>query len=309
MAILQETDKCIRCNGCYVACKRTWKMKFADFKTRGKHRVDVHQRVVIKSMKKTDMGPFQRFSCWHCENPPCAGRCPYKAIIKQANGAVDIDHQLCKPDTTNPANGQTCKRQCVTDCQRGGYPKVGTGNLAGDFKSFKCTLCWGRAGYVNDQGVLSGTLPSKAEKDSTGYISTLWKQAPSAVQATMTKYVPELEHMPTCVMTCPAKAMHYDTRDNVLKYLANYHSGVGGNGGYYVGDGSMFWSTMKPALAAPKADPFVEDHVAPMVSGLLSSPIVAGAIVPTLVVGGLLAISARRQENEKDMQLVTEGEV
>ena len=27
MAILQDADKCMRCNGCVTACKREWKMK------------------------------------------------------------------------------------------------------------------------------------------------------------------------------------------------------------------------------------------------------------------------------------------
>jgi predicted NAD/FAD-binding protein len=58
----------------------------------------------------------------------------------------------------------------------------------------------------------------------------------------------------------------------------------------------------------PKADPFIEDHITPMVSGALSSPLVKAAIVPTLVVGGLMALSARRAENEKE-ELAVEGEV
>jgi Fe-S-cluster-containing dehydrogenase component len=306
MALLQDVDKCIRCNGCYIACKRTWKMAFGDFKTRGQHRVAAYQRVVIKSMKKPDMGPFIRFSCWHCVNPPCAGRCPFNAIVKRDNGAVDVDMTLCNPGGTN-SRGIKCVKQCVTDCQKGGYPKVDVGNLAGQNKAFKCTMCYGQSGYIKPDGSVGGTLPTKAKKVGTQYQSALWEASSPADRLLMDQFVPELEHLPSCVMTCPAKAMTWDTRKNVLKYLSHYNASD--NGGYYVGEGGMFWCTTKSGLPSPKADPFIEDHVAPMVSSLMSSPFAAAAIVPTLVVGGLLALSARREENEKEASLAMEGEV
>ena len=70
MAILQDVDKCMRCNGCVISCKRTWKMKALNL--RGVHKTAPDQRVIIKSQKRVDMGPFMRYSCWHCANPPCA---------------------------------------------------------------------------------------------------------------------------------------------------------------------------------------------------------------------------------------------
>jgi Fe-S-cluster-containing dehydrogenase component len=284
MAILQEVDKCVRCNGCYIACKRNWNMKDGDAANRGVHRVAPYQRVVIKSQRKTDMGPFMRYSCWHCVNPPCAGRCPFKAIKKEASGAVSVDFTKC-----NPADSR-CTKQCVTDCQRGGYPKVGIGNYEGQNKAFKCTLCHGKAGD-------GGNLPTKAT-------------AAEIVD------VPQKAHQPTCVMTCPARAMMYDTRDNIRAYLKGKYDAavlagpdlVSGRIAYSsVGDGSMYWWSAKYVLAPPKADPFVEDHMAPMVSGMLSSPFARAAIVPALVAGGLLALSARRSENETIARLSTDG--
>src|SRR5512139_3225049 len=121
MAILQEVDKCMRCNGCVIACKREWKMKQ---ETIGVMKVAYDQRLAIKSQKRVDMGPFIRYSCWHCPDPPCAKRCPKKAIIKRPNGAVDVDFNLCDPSVCQ-INGQY---PCVIDCQRGGYPKVGDGS-------------------------------------------------------------------------------------------------------------------------------------------------------------------------------------
>jgi len=299
MAILQEVDKCMRCNGCVIACKREWKMKQ---ETIGVMKVAYDQRLAIKSQKRVDMGPFIRYSCWHCPDPPCAKRCPTKAITKKANGAVDVDFAKCDPSICQ-INGQY---PCVIDCQRGGYPKIGIGSDShATAKAQKCTLCGDRAGVDN------GTIPQNpptSQHYASGYKSTLLV---SGIDNSVV--IPELEHAPMCVMTCPAKAMVWDTRDNILKYLAaNYMVDKVINGVTYkeqrwVGNGSMFWASKKALIGPPKADPFVEDHLAPAATGLFSSPIVKAAIVPTLLVGGLMALSARRAENERPV--TSDGEV
>ena len=271
MAILQEVDKCMRCNGCVISCKRTWKMKALNY---GVHKVAADQRVVIKSQKAVDNAPFVRYSCWHCPSPPCTGRCPFKAVKKDAtSGAVYIDHAACDPDSP------LCTRQCATDCMRGGYPKIGVGS---DFfatkKSYKCTMCFGRSGA-------NGDLPSKA---------TAQEQIDT----------PDKKHQPSCVYTCPARAMSYDTRTAIIARLNDATEGWISR----VGDGSMFWASKKYIIAFPKADPFVEDHVSPMVGSLLNSPFAKAALVPTLVAGGLLALSARRAKIAEESAMAS-GEV
>lgn len=270
MAILQEVDKCMRCNGCVIGCKRTWKMKA---ETIGVHKVSYDQRMAIKSQKRVDVGPFVRYACWHCYDPPCAKRCPFDAISKKDDGAVDIDIAKCNPTA--------CDLQCIQDCQRGGYPKPASTSgteLKATPVAQKCTMCSGRSG-------VGGDLPTR--------------RTAAEIAA-----VPELAHEPTCVYTCPAKAMTYDTRANVI---AKVQALLAANpGGQYYGDGSMFWFSAKGTFLAPKADPFVEDHIAPTISRVLSSPFAQAAVVPTLVVGGLLALSARRAMNEEDS---TTGEV
>ena len=172
MAIFQDVDKCMRCNGCVISCKRTWQMKALNF---GVHKVAPDQRLIIKSQKRVDMGPFMRYSCWHCTNPPCVKRCPFKAINKMANGAVMIDPELCQPGGTNAA-GVTCTYQCQVDCGRGGYPKIGVGSDLYDTpKAWKCTLCYGRAGADADLDPTYGFgLPTKVYPNGAGeYISSL----------------------------------------------------------------------------------------------------------------------------------------
>jgi Fe-S-cluster-containing dehydrogenase component len=226
---------------------------------------------MIKSQKRLDMGPFIRFSCWHCPDPPCVKRCPFDALAKQENGAVSVDPVKCQPDATNAA-GVKCTRQCVVDCQRGGYPKVGVGStLFTQPDAWKCTMCHGRAGADDQLDPAYGTpLPTNHNNTGLG--------AP----------VPEMDHEPSCVYTCPAKAMKWDTRANILSFI--------GTGGYtsYQGDGSVFWASKKFVLAAPKADPFVEDHITPLLTSVLTDSVSKAAVVPTLVAGGVFAVIARR---------------
>jgi Fe-S-cluster-containing dehydrogenase component len=282
MAIFQDVDKCMRCNGCVIACKRTWGMKS---ETVGVQKVAYDQRLAIKSQKRVDMGPFVRFTCWHCPDPPCASACPYDAIVKRESGAVDIDETLCRPDLCR-VNGQY---PCVTGCQRGGYPKVGIGRFSQSApKANKCTLCHGKAGLD-----VPGTamLQTRAAKNGAGnYVSTLFPD----------REVPELEHEPACVSSCPAKAMFYDTKANIREYLNNSANGyVWANGTRnWLGNGSMYWGSKKVLLAPPKADPLVEDHMAPLAGSLTSGALKVA--LPTLVVGGLVALSTRKARIEEE---------
>ncbi len=283
MAVFQDVDRCVRCSGCVISCKRTWQMKAL---SDGVHKVDPGTRVMIKSQKRVDMGPFVRFSCWHCPDPPCVRRCPFKALTKQANGAVSID-----PDKCNPSQ---CNRQCVVDCKRSGYPKVGEGSdLFAASKSWKCTLCWGRAG--SDADIAAATTQRGVAYGNP--LPTNGQRLPGSPA------IPEMDHEPSCVYTCPAKAMKWDTRDAVVAWVSNPANG-------YLsahGDGSMVWASKTALLVQPKADPFVEDHITPMVSNLLNSPFAKAALVPTIFAGGLLAVIARRQRNMEESAGMREG--
>lgn len=284
MAILQDVDKCIRCNGCVISCKRTWQMKALN---PGIHKTAPDQRVIIKSQKRVDMGPFMRFSCWHCENPPCIQHCPFEAIQKDAaSGAVFIDPDLCNPGGFN-ADGVQCTGQCQIDCGRGGYPKIGKGSDQAPYadltKAWKCTMCYGRAGNV---AAVTDALTKYGNPLPTNYNNLPNRGALPEPAAQI-----ELDHEPSCVYTCPAKAMKFDTRANVLAHLVPANGYVSAQG-----DGSVFWASKKGLVIAPKADPFVEDHVTPLVSSVLSSPFAKAALVPMALGAGLLALIARRQQ-------------
>lgn len=270
MAILHDVDRCVRCNGCVIGCKRTWQMKA---ETIGVHKVSYDQRLAVKSQKRVDMGPFVRFSCWHCPSPPCAPACPFGAIKKEEYGAVSVDATKCKPDQCRK-NG---RYPCTVDCQRGGYPKVGVGSdMYGGPKMQKCTLCAGRAGADDPTKVMLPTRATKAQIDA----------------------VPEKAHQPACVFTCPAMALKWDTRDAILAYLQDPANGfILSNGTKnWFGNGSIFWASRKVLLAPPKADPLVEDHLVPASSALSGLSI---GVLPALALGGLMAYSSRRTKFEE----------
>lgn len=289
MAIFQDVDKCMRCNGCVVACKREWDMKS---ETIGVMKVAYDQRLAIKSQKRVDMGPFMRFTCWHCPDPPCAGACPFDAIVQRSNGAVDVIESKCRPDLC-VRNGQY---PCVVNCQRGGYPKVGTGRFSQELpKANKCTLCAGRAG--SDEDIAEAAIPGVTRPP----LQTLASAA--EVDAN-----PGLAHMPACVSTCPAKAMKWDTKANMIAWMNDPANGyVWANGTRnWLGNGSMFWGSKKVLLAPAKADPLIEDHLAPLAGDLTSGTLKVA--LPTLVIGGLVALSARRARMEEEAT-ISEGGV
>ena len=113
MAILQDADKCMRCNGCVTACKREWNLKLPTSMAEvipQKSIVNPRQRLAIKSLKRGDMGPFMRFSCWHCPDPPCAAECPFGAIKKLATGAINVDNVEVQPEPVQDRPGPQALR-------------------------------------------------------------------------------------------------------------------------------------------------------------------------------------------------------
>ena len=302
MAILQDADKCMRCNGCVTACKREWNLKLptsiADVIPQ-KAIVNPRQRLAIKSIRRGDMGPFVRYTCWHCPSPPCASVCPFGAIKKEATGEVSVDNALCQPSLCKAGSGP---KPCEIACGQGGYPKVGvayeTGTYAGQVKMNKCTLCHGRAGA---DGVVdaSTALPTRARKVGGVFVSSITLSVGTLPDSGS---IPELAHEPACVASCPAKAMKWDSKANILAYLNDPANGyILANGTQnWLGNGSLFWASKKTPITAPKADPFIEDHITPMVGSMLSG---SKFVIPTLLLGGLAVVSMRRTKIEEASEL------
>lgn len=92
---------------------------------------------------------------------------------------------------------------------------------------------------------------------------------------------------PACVETCPAKALTFGNIATI-KGLPAYASAA-----YKAGDGHMFWASSKP-FAAPTTDPYIEDHISPMLERLVKSPVSKALVLPALLFGGIYALYRRR---------------
>jgi Fe-S-cluster-containing dehydrogenase component len=96
-----DTQRCVGCKGCVVACK-------AENKTPP----GVSYTVVVAEAledRPDDRPLFMTKPCFHCENPPCVPVCPVSATFKrEQDGIVVVDYQRCIG----------C-RYCVTACPYG----------------------------------------------------------------------------------------------------------------------------------------------------------------------------------------------
>lgn len=247
MAILQEIDKCMKCRGCTVACQRSQGLTTVTGDNNGKVQAD--DPMVVKAQGKNDAPPFVRYSCWHCSNPPCKTACPLNAMkVDVDTKAVWIDHSVCDPTS--------CQQQCVTNCRKGGYPKVATSNPGPGLKAYKCDLCKNR--LINGTTACVATCPGKAlTYDTLANIQTkLNSTGASGYNNTGDAWIGE-GHM-FWAMKSP------------------------GGGAYAV-------------LTPPTTDPYIEDHISPMFNKVLKSPVGAALAVPALLFGGLFAFFKRRE--------------
>jgi formate dehydrogenase iron-sulfur subunit len=270
VAILHDIDKCVRCRGCVVACKKRSNMTpktTAQYRSYGASStagstVSAQELMVVKSQAYFDMGPMVRYSCWHCYTPTCLDACPYSnaldpansAIVKlaadsPAHGAVVTKYDKCTPDQG------TCTRQCVSACRAGGYPKIqdpvgGASGFSNFYpsakKMMKCDMCFDRV---------------------------------------------EAGKTPWCVQTCPADALKFDTLDNITAYMdqQKYASSTLGM------RGQVIWASRQNYFVKPKADPYVEDHMSQVVDKLMNGPFARLAIAPVGLALGLYALQKRKE--------------
>lgn len=137
-----NTDRCVQCHACEVACK-AW------------NRVDLG----IKWRRVVDFwgGSFPEvtnqtvsFSCMHCAKPACVEICPSGALIKRArDGIVVVDPTKC-------IACRSCAKACPFDVPRYG--------LSGTMQ--KCDLCLARIEQQRAP-LCADTCPGEAIKFGT----------------------------------------------------------------------------------------------------------------------------------------------
>lgn len=84
-----DTERCIQCWACEIACKQWNGIKAGGIARRKVHEVTDG---VFPDVKRT----FVSLSCMHCAEPACAAVCPAGAITKRAeDGIVVVDKEKC----------------------------------------------------------------------------------------------------------------------------------------------------------------------------------------------------------------------
>jgi len=105
--MLNDSTRCIGCKACQVACKQENKLPLestiGDDKAFGQAIYDSprglseHTYTLIKMHQdaETKETTFVKEQCMHCVDPACQSACIVGALVKQPNGAVKYDADLC----------------------------------------------------------------------------------------------------------------------------------------------------------------------------------------------------------------------
>ncbi len=189
---LVDITRCIGCRACQVACKQ-WNDRDGEETTledalgfqnpamlsaKTYTLISFHELVNDKAKGGVDYA-FAMRRCLHCLEPACASACPTQALFRQPDGPVTYNEDRCIG----------C-RYCVWACPWS-VPTAEWNSLAP--KIHKCTHCTDRC----DQ-------PLPAARNGTALTEEEGKRYRDTIQG------------PACVKACPADALNYGTREQML---------------------------------------------------------------------------------------------
>lgn len=144
-AILTDTEKCIGCNECVIACK-----KANHLEPDAPRRWNAGDGLTARNWTSIVEGPnrsFVRKQCRHCLEPACISACPVGALQKSPSGAVVYDSDKC----------MGC-RYCMMACPFG-IPRYDWDQTVPYVR--KCTLCEDRV-RTGSQPACTQACPTKA---------------------------------------------------------------------------------------------------------------------------------------------------
>ena len=117
-----DTERCIGCHACSVACKVENSVHLGMFRTK----VYYHDFKGPNATGKTALRrAFLPTLCMQCEDAPCLTACPTESISRDADGVVRIDAALCDRS-----------RDCIRACPYGAIHIDPVAQVAA-----KCDLC------------------------------------------------------------------------------------------------------------------------------------------------------------------------
>src|SRR5579864_4876753 len=206
--MLIDTTRCVGCRSCQVTCKQ-WNQLPAertqlngdDLGLQNPKTVSARTYTLITYHEVPDAAApgglkyiFTKRQCMHCEDPACASACPVTAMHKTKEGPVVYDSGKCIG----------C-RYCILACPFGA-PTAEWDSRSPKIR--KCNLCYGRLSEPTAHEVNGQEIPEDA------------RARMAAAQA-----------VPACVKQCPAGALEYGERDELL---ARARQRMAANPGHYI---------------------------------------------------------------------------
>jgi formate dehydrogenase iron-sulfur subunit len=191
-ATLIDITNCIGCRACQVACKQ-WNEREGEeteleaelgFQNPATLSAKTYTLIAFHEMENPQKpggveSAFVMQRCLHCLDPACASACPTTALYRQADGPVTYDVDKC-------IGCRYCMLACPWD-----VPTAEWNSLAPTIS--KCTHCADRADQPMPIAFNGNPLSHDAGKRFAESIAT-----------------------PACVKACPADALRYGTRDEIL---------------------------------------------------------------------------------------------
>jgi formate dehydrogenase iron-sulfur subunit len=189
---LIDIANCIGCRACQVACKQ-WNERDGEptqlesdlgFTNPATLSARTYTLIAFHEFENAQKpggieSAFVMQRCLHCLEPACVSACPTTALHRQSDGPVHYDSDEC-------IGCRYCQLACPWD-----VPTSDWNSLAP--KISKCTHCNDRVGQPVPTAFNGQAMSDNETKRFTGSIET-----------------------PACVKACPADALRYGTRDEML---------------------------------------------------------------------------------------------
>jgi Fe-S-cluster-containing dehydrogenase component len=207
MAIFQDLDQCVRCNGCVISCKRTWQMKAErGVGPQEGHSRNSHHDQVAEARRQRSVHEIQLLAL-----PRSALR---QALPVQGAHQAGQRCGVDRPGLVSAGRHERSRRQVRRAVQPWTATVPATPRSVTDSDLFATA----RRGSARCAGVAQDPMPTSL-CGSCAVPSTVSALPNNKNNMAGTAWMPEMAHEPSCVYTCPAKAMKWDTRDEHLAHI------------------------------------------------------------------------------------------